>query len=145
MANVGARKDMPLGDFGAFEGEMVLAGTLNFQGQRPAPRVMSEGDTVHLLVQAEVKAVGFSRNADGNLTRRHTLKIVEAAEAPDSIEGAVITVIRAAADEREGRVPLAFDEDGNANPDGASDEELLALEEAAAAEEAAEDAGAGER
>lgn len=94
MANVGARKDLPLGDFGAFEGDMVVTGTLNFRGQRPAPHSLSEGDTVHLLVQAEV---------------------------------------------REGRTPLAFDEDGNANPDGASDEELLELEQAAASEEATED------
>ena len=139
MGNVGARRDVPRGDFGAFEGELVQAGTVSFQGQRPAPRLVHEGDTVWLLVQAEVRSVGFSRNTDGDLVRRHVLRVVEATEAPDSIEGAVITVVRAAADEREGRTPLAFDEDGNANPDGASDEELLALEQAAAAAEAAED------
>ena len=44
MANVGARKDLPLGDFGAFEGDMVVTGTLNFRGQRPARLTRARAD-----------------------------------------------------------------------------------------------------
>jgi len=135
MTNVGARKDQPRGDFGAFEGELVQAGTLTFQGQRPAPSVLHEGDTVYLLAQAEVRSVGFSRNADGDLVRRHVLRVVEVAEAPDRIHDAVITVVRAAADQREGRQPIP-----GIGDDGVplSDDEMLALEQELAAEEAAE-------
>ena len=109
MSNVGARKDMPRGDFGAFEGEQVLAGSLQFQGSRPADRILHEGDTVHLLVQAEVRAVSFSRNADGDLVRRHVMRVVEAAEAPEHLFAEVVEVVREAADEREERVALPLD------------------------------------
>jgi len=139
MSNVGARKAQPRGDFGAFEGELVQAGTLQFQGQRPAPRLVHEGDTVYVLVQAEVRSVGFSRNADGDLVRRHVLKVVEAAEAPDRIQGAVITVVRAAADEREGRQQLPLDGDADPDLSEMSEDELLALEQSLEAAEAEAD------
>jgi hypothetical protein len=62
--------------------------------------------------------------------------VVEAAEAPDQIHDAVITVVRAAADEREGRQTLPLDDDQDLAD--LSEDELLALEKAAEAREAAE-------
>jgi len=143
MSNVGAGRDLPRGDFGAFEGELVQAGTVTFQGQRPAPRLVHEGDTVYLLVEAEVRSVGFSRNTDGDLVRRHVLRVVEAAEAPDRIHDAVITVVRAAADEREGREALPGINDPDPDLADLSEDELLALEQKLAAEEAAADEADG--
>jgi hypothetical protein len=142
MSNVGARRDLPRADFGAFEGELVRAGTLQFSGQRPAPRLAHEGDTVYLLVQTEVREVKFSRNADGDLVRRHVLRVVEAAEAPATIQGAVITVIRSGADLREGREPLPFadltDEESEQLEAELAEREALELEAGAAPDPEAE-------
>lgn len=102
---------MAPGDFGEFEGEAVVAGSLAFQGSRPADRVLREGDTVMLLVQSEVRAVTFSRNADGDIVRRHTMRVVEMTVPPEGIFGEVVDAIRAATDSRDGKTPLPFDGD----------------------------------
>ncbi len=111
MSNFGARKDAKPGDFGAFEGDSVVTGSLAFQGSRPATGPLQEGDTVMLLVQAEVRSIAFSRNADGDLVRRHILRVVEAADPPADINDQVVDAIREATDAREGREPLPFDGD----------------------------------
>lgn len=129
MGNFGARKNVPHGEFGSFEGEKVVAGSFVFQGSRPAPDLAQEGDTVYLLVQAEVRAITFNRNADGDLTRRHVCRVVEVTEAGD-IQAPVIEILTAARDEREGRRQLPLGEQ--------TDEELEQLEKDLAAREASE-------
>lgn len=120
MTNFGARTAVKHGDFGIFEGDAVVAGSLAFQGSRAAEGPLQEGDTVMLLIQAEVRSIAFSRNADGDLVRRHTMRVVEATEPPAEINAQVVDAIRAATDEREGREPLPFDgEDGEGNADDA--------------------------
>lgn len=123
MANFGARKDMKPGSFDPFDGSEVVAGSFVFQGSRPAEVELQIGDTVMLLVQAEVRAVTHSPNADQDLVRRHTLRVVEATLPPQDINDQVVDAIRDATDKREGKTPLPFDgEDDEPTDDEPTDD-----------------------
>lgn len=112
MGNYGARKNMKPGDFGDFEGEEVVAATLAFRGSQPVDYPMAEGDVVHLLVRAEVRGVGFQRNADGDLYRRHGLVVTEATIPEGGLYDSVVDAVTLAADDRQGRQQLPLDGEG---------------------------------
>ena len=121
MSNTGSRKTVKLGDFGAFEGDKVVAATVKFTGTKPAERKITEGgaEPVYWLVESNCSKVSFSRNVDGDLIRVHDLRLVEITEVPDAIRAQVVDALIAARDEREGRQQLPLGEgDAGESDDG---------------------------
>ena len=117
MANTGTRKTVKLGDFGAFEGDKVTAAQLKFEGTKPADRKYLEGsgETQFFLVETECRKIEFARNVDGDMIRRHSMRLVEVTEVPEALRDQVIDVLRETADRRKGAQALDFD--GEDEPD----------------------------
>lgn len=119
MANTGTRRTVKLGDFGAFEGDKVTAGDIAFRGTKAAERKITEGGAqpVYWLVESNCSKVSFSRNVDGDLIRKHEMRLVEITEVPETLRDQVVDAIIAARDEREGRqqLPLGEGDDGESD------------------------------
>lgn len=104
---------MRAGPMPSYQSQTIDDATIRVAGKLHADRPLELGDTVLLVIVAEVTDVGhrYVGREDRDLVRSHTLTVVDGFEPATDIEFDLATYYQEALDLRAGRttLPLAYD------------------------------------